>query len=198
MAMKWAIIHETGHYYQEGSIKHAQIFKTLTKNHNNRYFLTFVSCELLNLICAIANFYIIDRFLSGNFTAYGTRVLRYYFDRETLEKVRVTYTDTNNDQTYMNIAVNPMCAAFPTLVSCNVETIGSAGGKVIENHICILAQNIIYEKIYLMFWFWFMVLFLASAMKMIFRLAAAVLPILRRRRLQNVLRSRNFKKFILI
>ena len=174
--------------------KHARFFKTLTKNHNNRYFLTFVFCELLNLISAVINFFIIDRFFSGNFVAYGKKVLQYYFYRETLEAVRVTYTGTNNDQTYMDVRINPMCSAFPTLVSCNVETIGSAGGKVIENHICILAQNLIYEKIYLLFWFWFIILFVASVFNLMYRLLATILPVFRKRRLQSVLRSRNFKK----
>merc|ERR1712038_1198220 len=50
---------------------------------------------------------------------------------------------------------NPMCAAFPTEVSCMVPNIGAAGGEQYHNGLCILTQNIINEKIYLVLWFWY-------------------------------------------
>ena len=130
--------------------KHAHTFRTMTKNHNNRYFFTFIVCEFLNLIAAIFNFIITDKFLSGNFAFYGKRVIQYYYARDTLEAVMVTYIDEHSRQKLIPVRVNPMCCAFPTMVSCNVETVGLAGGKAVKNHICILAQNIVYQKIYLL------------------------------------------------
>merc|ERR1712223_801890 len=50
---------------------------------------------------------------------------------------------------------NPMCAAFPTEVSCMVPNVGAAGGEQYHNGLCILTQNIIDEKIYLVLWFWY-------------------------------------------
>ena len=45
-----------------------------------------------------------------------------------------------------------------------------------------------------MFWFWFILLFVASTCKLMYRLLAAILPMFRRRRLQAILQTRNFKK----
>ena len=46
-----------------------------------------------------------------------------------------------------------MCAVFPTEVSCTVPNIGAAGGEQNHNGLCVLSQNIINEKIYLIIWF---------------------------------------------
>ena len=45
-----------------------------------------------------------------------------------------------------------MCAVFPTEVSCTVPNIGAAGGEQNHNGLCVLSQNIINEKIYLIIW----------------------------------------------
>ena len=49
---------------------------------------------------------------------------------------------------------NPMCAVFPTVTSCDIPNVGAAGGEQIHNGLCVLTQNIINEKIYLVLWFW--------------------------------------------
>merc|ERR1712133_108498 len=50
---------------------------------------------------------------------------------------------------------NPLCAVFPTEVSCNIPNVGAAGNEQIHNGLCVLTQNIINEKIYLVLWFWY-------------------------------------------
>ena len=50
--------------------------------------------------------------------------------------------------------INPFCQVFPTEVSCTVPNIGAAGGEQNHNGLCILSQNIINEKMYLVIWFW--------------------------------------------
>ncbi len=65
--------------------------------------------------------------------SYGWDVLMY--TQMTLEEQRRT--------------VNPFCRAFPTDVSCTVPNVGAAGGEQNHNGLCILSQNIINEKMYL-------------------------------------------------
>ena len=48
-----------------------------------------------------------------------------------------------------------MCALFPTEVSCSIPVVGAAGEAQTLNGLCVLTQNIINEKIYLLLWFWF-------------------------------------------
>ena len=54
------------------------------------------------------------------------------------------------------VVVSPFCAVFPTEVSCTVPNIGAAGGEQNHNGLCVLSQNIINEKIYLVIW-WYLV-----------------------------------------
>ena len=61
---------------------------------------------------------------------------------------------------------NPMCALFPTEVSCSIPVVGAAGESQEHNGLCVLTQNIINEKIYLLLWFWFVFLTLWSVVSL--------------------------------
>jgi len=77
------------------------------------------------------------------FPRYGWNVLKFYMNSD---------EDKRSDGMRH---YNPMCAAFPTEVSCNVPNIGAAGGAQNHNGLCELTQNIINGKIYLVLWFWY-------------------------------------------
>jgi len=66
--------------------------------------------------------------------------------------------------------INPMCAVFPTEVSCTVPNIGAAGGEQNHNGLCVLSQNIINEKIYLIIWWYLSVLVVLSVVFTCYRL----------------------------
>ncbi len=55
-----------------------------------------------------------------------------------------------------NVVVSPFCRTFPTEVSCTVPNVGAAGLEQNHNGMCVLSQNIINEKIYLLLW-WYLV-----------------------------------------
>ena len=115
--------------------KYVMYFKSIL-HHNNRYFATFFCCEMANVFLLFLNFYATDVFLNGNFMFYGWDVIMF------LRK--------NPEQKMMS--VNPFCRAFPTEVSCTVPNIGAGGGHQDSNGLCILSQNIINEKIFLLIW----------------------------------------------
>ena len=48
---------------------------------------------------------------------------------------------------------NPMCEAFPRVASCTFWKYGTGGKPVGHNAICILALNMVIDKIYLVLWF---------------------------------------------
>ena len=50
--------------------------------------------------------------------------------------------------------VSPLCATFPKTISCDVPAVGASGGPQWHNGLCVLSQNIINEKIYLLLWFY--------------------------------------------
>lgn len=67
--------------------------------------------------------------------------------------------------------VNPFCRAFPTDVSCTVPNVGAGGGEQNHNGLCILSQNIINEKMYLVIWIWLVLLMLISLPYIFFRIS---------------------------
>lgn len=67
-----------------------------------------------------------------------------------------------------------MCSVFPTLVSCNVNQVGAGGGDDRTNAICILSQNIVNEKIYLIIWFAMVALMLISILNFLFRISTLI------------------------
>ena len=72
--------------------------------------------------------------------------------------------------------VSPLCATFPKTISCDVPAVGASGGMQWHNGLCVLSQNIINEKIYLLLWFWFYLLTLLTGCHVLYRILVIVLP----------------------
>ena len=163
--------------------EHAKQFKAMTKNQNNRYFITLMVCEVFNILIGVINFILIDTFLAGNFLAYGKDVIQYY--RGNIAKQTITF----NGGATKDVLINPMCSAFPTMVNCIIETGGVNQNVDKKSYICLLAQNIINEKIYLALWFWFIVLFFTSGIILLYRGLIITQPWFRRMELQSRIRT---------
>ena len=69
-----------------------------------------------------------------------------------------------------------MCSLFPTEVSCSIPVVGAAGESQTLNGLCVLTQNIINEKIYLLLWFWFYLLTLLTGCHVLYRILVILLP----------------------
>merc|ERR1712062_406566 len=61
-------------------------------------------------------------------------------------------------------------------VNCLVKTVSTSNQVQESNALCILSQNIINEKIYLFLWFWFVLMFVVSAIQLIFEIATFAIP----------------------
>jgi len=60
-----------------------------------------------------------------------------------------------------------------------MNTVAVSGGSNTLSGFCILSQNIINEKVYLFLWFWFVLMFVISALQMIFEIAILAIPAFR-------------------
>jgi len=138
---------------------HISLFGVL-KGNNKFYYFKFLFCQILNIVLLIANFSMTSAFLDTDFSTYGTDVLEYL-------------TDDNDSR------LNPMCKVFPTAVSCTMPKVGTAGGESNSNHLCILSQNVINEKIYLGLWFWFIFLAAIGSIQMLYEVIIIALPAIR-------------------
>ena len=127
------------------------------------YFLSFLFCEILNIISVILCTIILNSLLGGNFWNYGTNVHEFYstddLDRRTLGKT-----------------VNPMCNVFPTEVSCLITSAGINGELEHKNHLCMLSNNMFNQYYFLILWIWWVFLFSLSIVCLIFRLMQFMVP----------------------
>ena len=78
-------------------------------------------------------YFLTNRFLNGKFLDYGCKALIYY--RLPEEEIRLKGLK------------NPLCNAFPRIASCDFYQFGSGGHQEKVNAICILALNVINDKV---------------------------------------------------
>eukprot|EP00095_Tigriopus_kingsejongensis_P002119 snap_masked-scaffold447_size167621-processed-gene-0.10 protein:Tk02119 transcript:snap_masked-scaffold447_size167621-processed-gene-0.10-mRNA-1 annotation:"innexin inx2-like" len=133
-----------------------QTFRINLQNKYNKYTFIFFLCELLNLVLIYGQFWVTDSFLRGQFWDYGIKVVQYY--------------QLPPEETTALGRINPMCEAFPRVVSCTYWRYGTGGKQTGVSALCILSLNIIIDKIYLILWFWFLIVGALGAFRVIGRL----------------------------
>lgn len=133
---------------------------------NNTYAIVYFVCDILNFINTVGQMYFINLFLGGVFLTYGTDVLY--------------WADTDPES-----RTDPLVEVFPRLAKCTFYKYGSSG--TIESHdaLCLLALNIISEKIYVFLWFWLITLAVLTAVYLIYQFAVVLIPGLRQTMLER-------------
>ena len=106
---------------------------------------------LLNISCS---------FLGYQFTTYGWDVL--------------TVTSQSPED-----RADPMNMVFPKVTKCTFHKYGPSGTITRHDGLCVLALNIINEKIYVFLWFWFVFVAVFSAMAILYRMVMLLVPGLR-------------------
>lgn len=124
-------------------------FKRTLGSHN-LYVAKYVFCEMLNFANILSQIYFMDFFLGGQFTTYGTEVL----------KISETAIENRTD---------PMSKVFPKVAKCTFNNYGPSGTVEIKDGLCVLAINIINEKIYIFLWFWFLTLLTWTGIHLLIR-----------------------------
>ncbi len=116
-------------------------------------------------------------FLDGRWTWYGLEVFAYY--------------QLPPEEQRIMSRTNPMCYVFPRIAACNYYRFvkfyivvimghfikpcsfcryGTGGRQEALSAICILALNIINDKIFLVLWWWFFFLFFIGLSRLLFRI----------------------------
>ncbi|CAN7993210.1 unnamed protein product [Ixodes hexagonus] len=126
-------------------------------NMHGKYFSWYVTSEVLNFVNVIGQILLTDAFLGNMFTTLGTDVLK----RHNMD------TDQRND---------PLVWAFPRMTKCSFHLFGSSGDVMKHDALCLLAQNIINEKIYIFLWFWWVVLAFLTGVQLGYRVITIALP----------------------
>jgi hypothetical protein len=130
------------------------------RGQHNTAFIMYSVSEILNFLNVILQMYIMDRFLGGEFSSYGWKVIQF----------------TEWD---WSVRYDPMIKVFPRLTKCTFHRYGSSGDVQRHDAMCILPINIINEKIYVFLWFWFYFLAVASVVAIVYRALTIVIPRIR-------------------
>merc|ERR1719166_459533 len=134
-------------------------FQESMKSHAG-YAVKFFLCEVLALVNVIGQIYFTDMFLGYQFSSYGWDVL--------------SVTAGNPEE-----RADPMNIVFPKVTKCTFHKYGPSGTITRHDGLCILALNIINEKIYVFLWFWFVSVAIFSAVAILYRMVLLLAPGLR-------------------
>ncbi|XP_050436009.1 innexin inx7-like [Adelges cooleyi] len=104
---------------------------TVTRFRVNRHWATaLVGCEVLNLLNVLLQIRIMNNFLGGQFYSYGWKL--FSVEDDTFDRV------------------------FPKMTKCDFHKFGPSGTIQTHDAMCVMALNIVNEKIYAVLWFWFL------------------------------------------
>ncbi|PSN43853.1 Innexin inx3 [Blattella germanica] len=131
-----------------------------TLHLHNTYAAGYFFCEALNFINVVGNIFFVDVFLGGAFLKYGTEVVR--------------YSGMNQEN-----RTDPMIAVFPRVTKCTFHKFGPSGSIQKHDALCVLALNILNEKIFIFLWFWFIILAVMSGLALLYSTVIVVLPSIR-------------------
>jgi type III secretory pathway component EscS len=160
--LKDRVLNVTHEEARNGIRRGAEYFKSCMY-YNHFYSGYYIFCEILNLIIVISTIFITDSFLGNEFTTYGTEVISF-----------VNSVDPEN-------RVDPMDRVFPKITKCDFRKIGPSGNIIHYDVLCVLALNILNEKVYVFLWFWYIILAVIGGVALIYRLLVILLPGLRQR-----------------
>jgi len=134
-------------------------------NEHNIWAIGLYACELLNFINVIVQIKLTDTFLGGAFSTYGIEA--------------ASFSDIEAE-----VRVDPMYRVFPRMTKCMFHKFGVSGTIEKFDALCVLGMNIINEKIFILFWFWYVILAILSGIMVIQRMAELFVPKLRVKMLQ--------------
>lgn len=123
----------------------------------NFYAIRFFLCEFLNFVNVIAQIFFMDYFLDGEFSTYGSDVLK--------------FTEMEPED-----RADPMARVFPKVTKCTFHKYGPSGSIQKLDGLCVLPLNIVNEKIYVFLWFWFLFVAVLSGLNLVYRTAVVVMP----------------------
>ncbi|XP_030378418.1 innexin inx7 [Scaptodrosophila lebanonensis] len=106
-----------------------------------------VFCETLNLCNLLLQIYWTNSFLGNQFISLGPKVLR----ERWVDKVDI------------------LDIVFPKMTKCTFFKYGSGGSLQEHDTLCVMALNIMNEKIYTILWFWYAVLLCLTILGLIWR-----------------------------
>lgn len=106
-----------------------------------------VFAEILNLANVLLQIYWTNVFLGGAFYSLGLKVLHERWTNQ----------------------MDALDVVFPKVTKCHFHKFGASGSLQMHDTLCVMALNIINEKIYTILWFWYLFVLAATVLGLIWR-----------------------------
>lgn len=130
------------------------------RRSHDSFALQYAACEALNLINAVAQTWLLDRFLGGGFTTYGIDVFR-----------GGGRWNAREPET-----ADAVARIFPVTAKCAFRNHGPSGTVQEFDALCLLPLNVVNEKIFAFLSVWMIVVVAVSAVGLAGRVAVVVVP----------------------
>ncbi|XP_076661225.1 innexin 7 [Halictus rubicundus] len=122
--------------------------------HLNRPWAYYLGlCEVLNFINVLVQIYLTDWFLGGAFLGLGHAL--------------------SGDMSHGEMDV--LDVVFPKVTKCRFYKYGPSGTVQDIDALCVMALNIINEKIYMFLWYWFIILSVITGLGLVWRILTMLL-----------------------
>ncbi len=112
-----------------------------------------MACEILNLLNVLLQVFITNVFLAGHFYQLGFDFIEEDFSG----------------------MMDCLDVVFPKITKCDFLKYGPSGSIQKHDALCVMALNVINEKIFVFLWFWYLILIGVSALALIWRFWTYVL-----------------------
>lgn len=119
---------------------------------NKKFAKQLIFCEFLNLANLLLQIFLTNEFLAGEFYTLGLKFMEDDFSG------RMDILDT----------------IFPKMTKCDFYKYGQSGSIQRHDALCVMALNVVHEKIYVILWFWFGVMLIVTLGSIIWRLMTLV------------------------
>lgn len=120
---------------------------------NKKFARRMMFCEFLNLANLILQVYVTNVFLAGQFFPLGFN----FIEDDFVGKMDV------------------LDVVFPKVTKCDFYKYGQSGSIQRHDALCVMALNIIHEKIYVILWFWYWILAVVTVGSILWRMMSVVL-----------------------
>lgn len=115
---------------------------------NKKFARQLIFCEFLNFINLLVQIFVTNKFLAGQFFALGFKFMEDDF------RGQMDILDT----------------IFPKMTKCDFYKYGQSGSIQHHDALCVMALNVVHEKIYVILWFWFIIMLMVTIGSIFWRL----------------------------
>ena len=138
--------------------------------------MTFLVCEIFNLIILTTQIAITNLFLGGHFLTIGTNLFQIDIDQNSFSIDQI----------------------FPNVAKCTLSAYDPSGFINQRDIYCLLPQNSVHKYVYIALWFWYLILFFITSIHTIIQITSFFCPTIKIKLLRQITKCQKKKLWSLL